>query len=88
MFNESSPEQEAQDISQALCIYGDNYVVKDSSHTYFVEFQYYDEKLADCLSEIEQIKQLIMHEGVFKESLIGIYGYQESMEVRKHMVVK
>jgi hypothetical protein len=50
-------------------------VVKDSSYTYFVEFQYYDEKLADCLSEIEQIKQLIMHEGLFKEALIGIYGY-------------
>ena len=63
-------------------------MVKDSSHTYFVEFQYYDEKLADCLSEIEQIKQLIMHEGLFKESLVGIYGYQESMEVRKNMVVK
>lgn len=89
IFNESTPEQSAQDVSEALSLYGDNYVVKDSSHTFFVEYSYYDEKLVTgCLPEIEQVKQLVMHEGIFKESLVGIYGYEESMEVRKNSTLK
>lgn len=55
----------AFEFSHTLCEYGDIYVVKDSQHTYYIEFQWVDDvKYPNC-KRAQDICQQIMQDQIF-----------------------
>lgn len=86
-----SQDLSAFDISRVLSHYGDVFVMKDSRFGSFIEFHHFDERYEMCdeFEGIQEIRKLMVKENRFgKGVLTGIYGYYESLPIRRAIEIE